>query len=61
MGYREVRELARIRTELRERLMTRRYDGAPNVISRFTELAADDRELRGEVERWRMRFQLLAA
>ncbi len=61
MGYRESRELARIRTELRERLMTRRYDGTPGVISRFGELADGDTELCGEVERWRMRFQLLAS
>ncbi len=61
MGYREARELARIRTELRERLMSRKYDGAPRILSRFGEIADDDDELRGEVERWRMRFRLIAA
>lgn len=64
MGYREARELARIRHELRERLMTERYDGANDVLDRLR-VAAEDQdlttpELRAEYERWRMRFELLA-
>lgn len=65
MGYREARELARIRQELRTRLMTRRYDGAREVLARLRraaeEHAAGSPELRSEYERWRMRFELLSA
>lgn len=60
MGYREARELARIRTELRDRLMTQRYEGTPAVLERFDTLVGADTDLRSELERWRMRFQLLS-
>jgi len=64
MGYRKARELARIRQELRARLMTRRYDGAADVLRRLEMAAERDEsgslELRSEFERWRMRFELLS-
>jgi hypothetical protein len=64
MGFRETRELARIRQELRDRLMACRHDGAEGWLERLR-TAADDLshtapELRGEYERWRVRFDLLA-
>jgi hypothetical protein len=65
MGYREAREVARIRQELRERLMSERHEGAAEVLARLRRLADLDPEiasdLRGEYERWRVRFELLAA
>jgi hypothetical protein len=65
MGYREARELARIRQELRERLMTSRYQGVDHVLDRLRAaaeaLVGDAPELHGEYERWRLRFDLLAA
>ena len=65
MGYREARELARIRQELRERLMACRHEGADNILARLRAVADDHAsaapELRGEYERWRLRFDLLAA
>jgi hypothetical protein len=64
MGYREARELARIRQELRDRLMSCRPDGADTVLARLRAVADDfastSPELRGEYERWRLRFDLLA-
>jgi hypothetical protein len=65
MGYREARELARIRHELRERLMSRRADGAGELLERLRAACENDElasaELRGEYERWRLRFQLMLA
>jgi hypothetical protein len=63
MGYREVREVARIRQELRERLMSDRFDGAGEWLARLRLLAegeAGGLELWSEYERWRVRFELLA-
>jgi hypothetical protein len=64
MGYREAREVARIRQELRERLMSDQHEGAAEVLARLRYLAEDgdtaSPELRAEYERWRMRFELLA-
>lgn len=65
MSYQENRELARIRGELRMRLMSRRYDGTAEILKRLQKAA--DRapehagELRNEYERWRMRFEMLTA
>lgn len=61
MGYLHARELARIRQELRARLMTRCFDGAAEVLARLQVVAEADPapELRSEYERWRMRFELL--
>ena len=63
MGYREAREVARIRQELRERLMTERHEGAGEVLARLRRLADLDgvSELKSEYERWKLRFELLAA
>lgn len=66
MGYREAREVARIRQELRDRLMSERHDGAGEILARFRFLAEEDddvasAELRSEYERWKVRFELLAA
>lgn len=64
MSYQENRELARIRSELRLRLMSRRYDGTTEILRRLQE--AVDRnpqsssELRNEYARWKMRFDMLA-
>jgi hypothetical protein len=60
MGYREARELARIRQELRERLMAQRHQGTQDVLARLRIAAEDDADLRSEYERWRLRFELLA-
>jgi hypothetical protein len=63
MTYQETRELARIRGELRMRLMSRRYDGTGEILKRLQQAAerAPERagELRNEYERWRMRFEML--
>jgi len=63
MGYREAREVARIRQELRERLMSERHEGAADVLARLRHLADADgvAELKREYERWKLRFELLAA
>ena len=66
MGYREAREVARIRAELRERLMSDQHEGAGEVLARLRYLAEDhaltaSAELRHEYERWRARFAILAA
>jgi hypothetical protein len=65
MGYREARELARMRHELRERLMSQRCQGADELLARFRSVAEGQDsafpELRSEYERWRLRFELLSA
>lgn len=66
MGYREAREVARIRQELRDRLMSDRHEGAGEVLARFRQLAEENSltaspELRNEYERWKVRFEILAA
>jgi hypothetical protein len=65
MGYREARELARIRQELRERLMSSRTEGAEDLLARLRAAAALHAqvapELAGEYERWRVRFELIAS
>jgi hypothetical protein len=61
MGYREARELARIRQELRERLMSGHHDGCDDVLGRLQLAAEQDRALLPEYERWRLRFDLLIA
>ncbi len=65
MTYQQHRELARIRSELRLRLMSRRYDGTADILQRLEQAAqnqpAQAAELRSEYERWRMRFDLLSA
>ncbi len=61
MGYREARELARIRSELRDRLMSQRHEGSGQLLARLRLAAEGDADLRSEYERWRLRFDLLAA
>jgi hypothetical protein len=65
MGYREARELARIRHELRERLMAQRIDGTEEILARFRTVAEADAtaspELRSEYERWRLRLDVMTA
>jgi hypothetical protein len=66
MGYRDQLEVARIRQELRERLMAERIAGVGGILARLTELslkeAPEDRaELVREIERWRIRFDVLAS
>jgi hypothetical protein len=62
MGYREAKELARIRCELREHLLGGRDDGVSGLLARLRALADDspDADLAGEYQRWRIRFQLMA-
>jgi len=60
MGYREAMELARIRLELRERLMAEQYEGTDELLRRLNHVAGDDNALRCEYERWRLRFDLLS-
>jgi hypothetical protein len=60
MGYREARELARIRQELRERLMSQQHEGSQELLARLRLAAEGDVDLRSEYERWRLRFELLA-
>ena len=63
MTYQETRELARIRGELRLRLMSRRQDGTTEILKRLQEAAKrapeGELELRNEYERWRMRFEMM--
>ena len=65
MSYQENRELARIRSELRMRLISRRYDDSTEILKRLQQAAerAPEHagELRNEYERWRIRFEMLAA
>jgi hypothetical protein len=63
MSEREAREVSRIRQELRERLMGGRLDGVSEVIACLARLADKDVlvDLRQEVERWRLRFELLSS
>ena len=56
----EVREVARIRQELRERLMSQRAEGAGEILARLRGLAERESTLRSEYERWALRFELLA-
>ena len=65
MGYREARELARIRHQLRERLMSQRGEDVTAILERLRHVAENEEisspEIRGEYERWKLRFDLLAA
>ena len=61
MSNREAKELAFLRHQLREHLLAQNVDGAAAPLSRLHEVAAGDRELRAEYERWAFRFELLAA
>lgn len=64
MSERELRDLAKMRRELRERLLQQVGEGTPEILDRFRRAAERDperaAELRSEYERWRLRFDLLA-
>lgn len=53
--------LARLRQELRERLMSERVAGVWEVLAAFRRFAENDPELIPEYRRWSLRFDLLAA
>jgi hypothetical protein len=64
MGYKEARELARIRHQLRERLMSQRSEDVNAILERLRAVVAENEEvveLRSEYERWKLRFDLLDA
>jgi hypothetical protein len=56
----EVKLLARLRQELRERLMSERVAGVWEVLAAFRRFAEKDPELVPEYRRWSVRFDLLA-
>ena len=64
MSYQEELLVARIRQELRGRLMDENLQGVWDLLARFDRLAelySDVRpELVAEADRWRVRFHLLA-
>lgn len=60
MGYRELVAIARIRQELRERLMQERVDGVWDLLASLQTLAQGRSELVSEHARWKLRFELLA-
>ena len=60
MSYREALVVARIRQELRQRLMDENLHGVWDLLARFDRLAELYPELVAEAERWRVRFHLLA-
>ena len=64
MSYREALLVARIRQELRQRLMDENVAGVWDLLARFDRLAEVYFEVRpeltSEAERWRVRFHLLA-
>jgi hypothetical protein len=65
---REAREVAEVRWELRHRLMAQFLDGVHELLARLRRVAErktaagdpDAAELRAELERWRVRFELLS-
>ncbi len=59
MGSRDVVTIARIRKELRERLMQERTDGVWDILAMLQQLAEEQNELRTEHARWKLRFELL--
>jgi hypothetical protein len=70
MAYRESREVVRLRQELRRHLLSEvksdRYEAAAELLARLKWLAEDcpeaaSPELRGEYERWKARFEIVAA
>jgi hypothetical protein len=61
MSYREALIVARLRQDLRERLMNENVTGVCDVLARFDRLAELYPELIPEAARWRIRFHLLAS
>lgn len=64
MSSPDKRKLARIRSELRMRLMTQSIEGTGDILAQLRHAAEhapeNSNELRNEYERWRMRFEMLA-
>ena len=60
MDYVEARTLVRLRQELREHLRGEHVAKAGESLARLAEMADLDPALRGEYERWRVRFALLS-
>ncbi len=62
MSERDVREVSRIRQELRERLMAEKLEGVGDTLACLQRLAEKDVrvDLKNEVERWRVRFELMS-
>ncbi len=52
--------VARIRQELRERLMAENADGVWDLLAAFARIAEAHPELEAEVTRWRVRFEMIA-
>jgi hypothetical protein len=61
MSYREAKELAFLRHQLREHLLAQDVRAAADPLSKLRQVSTDDAELRAEYERWAFRFELLAA
>jgi hypothetical protein len=61
MSEGEFREVSKIRQELRERLMAEKLDGVSEILACLQRLAEKDvrADLKNEVERWRVRFELM--
>ncbi len=61
MEYREAKELARIRQELRERLVSGACTDTAELVARFGRAArrSESAELLNEHARWRFRFECL--
>jgi Flp pilus assembly protein TadB len=60
------RAVTRIRHELRERLLEESHDGVVDLLDGLEVIAEEvrgelGRDLRNECERWRLRFEMLAA
>jgi hypothetical protein len=55
-----IRELARIRHELRERLMQGNVEGVWDLLAALRRLAHGEADLVTEHARWQLRFELLA-
>ncbi|HKA91024.1 MAG TPA: hypothetical protein VKE22_25355 [Haliangiales bacterium] len=58
--------VTRIRHELRERLLEETHEGVADLLDAFETIAAEvsdpmGRDLHNECERWRLRFEMLAA
>ncbi len=62
MSEREVREVSKIRQELRERLMEEKLEGVGDILACLQRLAEKDVrvDLKNEVQRWRVRFELMS-
>ena len=69
LSDRQAVDLSRVRRELRDRLMAGTAQGADDALARLGRSVdhaaahggADAAELRAEHDRWRLRFELLAA